>query len=102
MRAQIWPRDEAERNFLIAEGWGDRLDFEYMSKDLARGDNIVFAATGISSGPLLRGVQVEGTTATTHSVLMRARSGTVRFIEAHHNLERKTIHLRSAPGESRI
>ena len=102
MRAQIWPRDEAERKFLIAEGWGDRLDFQYMSKDLARGENIVFAATGVTSGPLLKGVQVEGMIATTHSVLMRARSGTVRFIEAQHNLERKTIHLRSKPGEARI
>jgi fructose-1,6-bisphosphatase II len=102
MRAQIWPRDEAERQFLIAQGWGDRLNFQYMSKDLARGDNIVFAATGISTGPLLKGVKVEAATATTYSVLMRARSGTVRFIEAHHNLERKTVHLRSTQSEFRL
>jgi fructose-1,6-bisphosphatase II len=102
MRAQIWPRDEAERKSLIAQGWGDQLDYQYMSKDLARGENIVFAATGISTSPLLEGVEVEGMIAKTHSVLMRAKSGTVRFIESHHNLERKTIHLRSTQIEHRI
>jgi len=102
MRAQIWPRDEEERKSLIALGWGDQLNFQYMSKDLARGDNIVFAATGISNSPLLQGVEVEGTVAKTHSVLMRSRSGTVRFMESYHNLERKTIHLRSTQIERRI
>jgi fructose-1,6-bisphosphatase II len=102
MRARIWPRDGEERKSLIAQGWGDMLDHQFMSRDLARGDNIVFAATGISDSPLLRGVRVEGTIARTHSVLMRARSGTVRFIEAQHNLERKTIHLRSTQIERRI
>jgi fructose-1,6-bisphosphatase II len=102
MRAKIWPRDEAERKSLIELGWGDRLDTQFMSKDLARGNNLVFAATGISSSPLLRGVEVRGSVATTHSVLMRARSGTVRFIEAQHNLLRKTIHLRSTQAERAI
>jgi len=102
MRAQIWPRDEAERKSLIAQGWGDLLQYQYMSKDLARGDNIIFTATGISHSPLLKGVEVEGTIAKTHSVLMRAKSGTVRFIEAHHNLEKKTIHLRSTQIERKI
>lgn len=102
MRAQIWPRDEEERKFLIEQGWGDRLNFQYMSRDLAKGDNIVFAATGISTSPLLKGVEVEGSIATTYSVLMRAKSGTVRFIEAQHNLERKTIHLRSTQTERLI
>ncbi|MFV0337338.1 MAG: fructose-bisphosphatase class II family protein [Chthoniobacterales bacterium] len=102
MRAKIWPRDEAEKQSLITEGWGDRLDKEYMSRDLARGENIVFAATGISSSPLLRGVEVKGSIATTYSVLMRARSGTVRFVEAQHNLTRKTIHLRSTQVEDAV
>ena len=102
MRARIWPRDEEERKSLVELGWGDLLNHQYMSKDLARGDSIVFAATGISQSPLLKGVEVEGKIASTHSVLMRAKSGTVRFIEAHHNLERKTIHLRSTQIERRI
>lgn len=102
MRAKIWPRDEAERQSLIDAGWGDRLDFQFMSKDLARGSNILFAATGISSSPLLKGVEVRGNIATTYSVLMRARSGTVRMIEAQHNLSRKTIHLRSTQSEKPV
>jgi fructose-1,6-bisphosphatase II len=102
MRAQIWPRDEEERQSLIAAGWGDLLKHQFMSKDLARGENIVFAATGVSQSPLLEGVRVIGSIATTHSVLMRARTGTVRFIETNHDLARKTIHLRSTQIERRI
>ena len=102
MRAKIWPRDEPERKSLIDGGWGDRLAKEYMSKDLACGENLVFAATGISDSPLLRGVEVRGSIATTHSVIMRARTGTVRFIKAHHNLERKTVHLRSTGVERQV
>jgi fructose-1,6-bisphosphatase II len=102
MRAQIWPRDEEERKALIAQGWGDMLKHQFMSRDLARGENIVFAATGISQSPLLKGVRVNGCIATTHSVIMRARSGTIRFVETHHNLDRKTIHLRSTQIERKI
>jgi len=99
MRAKIWPQDEAERQSLIEAGWGDRLDDEYTSAELARGENIIFTATGINTSALLPGVKVEGNIATTSSVLMRAKSGTVRFVEAHHNLVRKTIHLRSKSCE---
>jgi fructose-1,6-bisphosphatase II len=102
MRARIWPRDEEERQSLIAQGWGDMLKHQFMSRDLARGENIIFAATGISQSPLLKGVRVQGSIATTHSVVMRARSGTIRFIETHHNLARKTIHLRSTQVERKI
>jgi fructose-1,6-bisphosphatase II len=102
MQAQIWPRDAAERHSLIEAGWGDRLDRVYRSRELARGNEILFAATGISDGPLLRGVEVHGATAITHSVLMRAKSGTVRYLTTEHNLEKKTIHLRSSIKEVAI
>ncbi len=102
MRAQIWPRDEAEKQSLIAQGWGDKLDKQYMSRDLACGDNLIFVATGISNSPLLKGVDVDGKIATTYSVLMRAKTGTVRFIETHHNLEKKTLHLRSTQVERKV
>jgi fructose-1,6-bisphosphatase II len=102
MRARIWPRDEEERKSLIAQGWGDMLKHQFMSKDLARGENIMFAATGISESALLKGVHVQGSIATTHSVLMRSRSGTVRFFETQHDLSRKTIHLRSTKAERKI
>jgi len=102
MRAKIWPRDEEERQSLIKQGWGDRLKTQFMSRDLACGENIIFAATGISNSPLLRGVEVIGSVAVTHSVLMRAQSGSVRFIETRHNLRKKTIYLRSTQAEKRV
>jgi len=102
MQGQIWPRDEAERRALVEAGWGDRLDRVYRSLDLACGDEILFTATGISDSPLLKGVEVHGTTAITHSVLMRAKSGTVRYLTTEHNLRKKTIHLRSRVAEVRI
>ncbi len=96
LRAKIWVRDEGERASLIEAGWGDKLDRQFMSRDLAKGQNIIFAATGITPSPLLRGVEARGRTVITHSVVMRALSGTVRFEEAHHNMDRKTLHRRSA------
>ncbi|GGK25928.1 fructose-1,6-bisphosphatase [Caldalkalibacillus thermarum] len=57
--------------------------------DLVSGDDAIFAATGVTDGELLRGVRFQGNTAETTSVVMRAKSGTVRFIHAKHRLERK-------------
>ena len=102
MQAKIWPRDEAERQQLIEIGWGDRLNTIFRSRDLAQGDEILFAATGISDSPLLSGVEVHGKTATTHSVLMRAKSGTIRYVRTEHDLDRKTIHLRSKGKEATV
>jgi fructose-1,6-bisphosphatase II len=99
MQAKIWPRNDAERRSLIEAGWGELLDRVFRSKDLARGNEILFTATGISDSPLLRGVEVRGSIAITHSVLMRVKSGTVRYLISEHNLERKTIHLRSSGNE---
>ncbi len=102
MQAKIWPRDDAERRSLLDAGWGDRLDTVFRSKDLARGNEILFAATGISDSPLLRGVEVHGSIAVTHSVLMRVKSGTTRYLRTEHNLEKKTIHLRSSGDEGLV
>ena len=99
MQAQVWPRNDAERRSLIEIGWGDRLETVYRSRDLAGGNDILFAATGISDSPLLKGVEVYGMTAVTHSVLMRSRSGTVRYLTSEHNLQKKTIHLHSSVSE---
>jgi fructose-1,6-bisphosphatase II len=99
LQARIWPKDQLERRALVAEGWENQLDRVFLSKDLARGRSIVFCATGISDSPLLRGVVVRRNIARTHSILMRVKSKTVRSVEAMHNLDSKTIHLRSAKGE---
>ncbi len=57
--------------------------------EMAKGD-VMFAATGVTSGAMLRGVRHLGHAAVTHSMVMRSKSGTVRTIEAHHNFETKT------------
>jgi len=99
LMSRIWPSDEKEKQALIEAGWEDRLDRVYLSKDLAKGKSIIFCATGISESPLLKGVESKGKFISTHSVLMRVRSKTVRFIEATHNTETKTIRLRSTNTE---
>jgi fructose-1,6-bisphosphatase II / sedoheptulose-1,7-bisphosphatase len=58
-------------------------------EEMAKGD-VMFAATGVTAGAMLRGVQRRPGGATTHSIVMRSHSGTVRFIEAHHNFVQKT------------
>jgi len=62
---------------------------KYSITEMARGQ-VMFAATGVTSGAMLRGVRRYGHGATTHSVVMRSKSGTVRLIEAQHNFETKT------------
>jgi fructose-1,6-bisphosphatase II len=74
----------------------------YEVEDLVSGDSAIFCATGISDSPLLPGVKVTGKKATTTSILMRARSRTVRYIRAIHDLEHKTIHLRSARSDRKL
>jgi len=61
----------------------------YKIEDMAKGD-VMFAGTGVTSGAMLRGVRRFGQGAITHSIVMRSKSGTVRYIEAHHNFETKT------------
>jgi fructose-1,6-bisphosphatase II len=80
--ARIWPRNDQERGQLRADG----VDLEriYGVDDLIRSQNVSFAATGITSGDLLKGVEILQHGARTHSVMMRARTGTIRYIEAYH------------------
>jgi fructose-1,6-bisphosphatase II len=102
MQCKMWPRDVKERKKLIDQGYEKELDRVYVADDLANGKNIIFCATGISDSALLRGVKGKGSTAITHSILMRAKSRTVRFIRAAHNLQTKTIRLRSDQREHLI
>jgi len=60
----------------------------YNLEDMARGE-VMFAATGVTTGPMLRGVRRFGNGAVTHSIVMRSKSGTVRYIEGHHNFALK-------------
>jgi fructose-1,6-bisphosphatase II / sedoheptulose-1,7-bisphosphatase len=61
----------------------------YLIEEMAAGD-VMFAATGVTTGAMLRGVRRFGSGAITHSIVMRSKSGTMRYIEAHHNFETKT------------
>jgi fructose-1,6-bisphosphatase II len=74
----------------------EELTRVYQVDDLVIGDSALFCATGISDSALLPGVNLIGHRAETHSILMRARSGTVRRITATHNLDRKVVPLRSS------
>ena len=62
---------------------------KFALEEMAAGD-VMFAATGVTGGPILRGVRRFGQGAITHSVVMRSKSGTVRYVEAHHNFATKT------------
>ena len=78
--------DERDR----AERWGiTDLNKIYATDDLAKGDNVMFAATGVTDGTMLRGVRRYAGGAKTSSLMMRSKSGTVRRIEATHNFKRK-------------
>lgn len=97
-----WPRDAEERTELLKTVSAESLDRVYTTDELVTGESSIFCATGISDSPMLPGVKLVGNTATTHSILMRARSQTVRYIRAVHNLSTKRIHLRSIKRETNV
>ncbi len=82
IQCKIWPRNDEEREKFKADGID--LDRVYRTDDLVSSNDVSFAATGITSGELLDGVQYFGWGARTSSVMMRSRSGTVRYIQARH------------------
>ncbi len=84
LQGRLWPRDEAEANSARQAGYD--LGRVLSTNDLVRGDNCFFAATGISGGELLNGVRYDSWGATTQSLVMRSKSGTVRLVEARHRL----------------
>ena len=82
LQGKLWPRDDEERQQLIDAGYD--LDRVLTTDDLVGGDDVFFAATGVTTGALLRGVRYTPDGAITESIIMRSRSGTVRRVEAHH------------------
>jgi fructose-1,6-bisphosphatase II len=86
IQCKAWPRDNGERE--TAAAGGIDVDKVYKTEDLIDSDDVFFAATGISSSVLLKGVRYFSGGASTQSIAMRGRSGTVRWIEAQHNFER--------------
>jgi fructose-1,6-bisphosphatase II len=86
LQGKLWPRDDEERQRLIDSGYD--LDHVLTTDDLVGGEEVFFAATGVTTGALLRGVRYTPQGAITDSIVMRSRSGTVRRIEAHHSFEK--------------
>lgn len=88
-QGRLAPQNDEEITRCHDMGIKDLSQILYMD-DLVKGDDAIFAATGVTDGELLRGVQFKGKNiGTTHSLVMRAKSGTVRFIEGQHSLLRK-------------
>ena len=87
LRGRLIFRDDPERDRARSMGIRD-LDRVYSAEDLA-GGSVMFAATGVTNGDFLKGVRFTGDGARTHSVVMRSKSGTVRYIETEHHFRRK-------------
>jgi len=86
IQARLWPRDAAERKRALDAGHD--LDRVLTTDDLVRGDNVFFCATGVTDGDLLDGVRYRAGGARTQSLVMRSKSGTLRFVESYHQLEK--------------
>jgi fructose-1,6-bisphosphatase II len=85
-QCRLWPRDEEERDYALEEG----LDLEQVmtTTDLVSSDNVFFAATGVTGGDYLPAVEFRGETVVTHSVIMRSKTGSIRYMDAYHDLDR--------------
>ena len=82
IQGRLWPRNDDEREAALAAGYD--LDKVLTADDLVSGQDVFFAATGITDGELLRGVRYTGESARTQSLVMRSRSGTIRIIDGIH------------------
>ena len=89
IQVKLYAKDEAER--AAAEAAGYDMDRVYFAEDLARGDDLIFACTGITDGELLPGIRYTGQKATSYSIVTRSKTRTVRYIQAQHDLKVKTI-----------
>ncbi|MFC4077323.1 class II fructose-bisphosphatase [Salinithrix halophila] len=88
IQGRLLPEDEGQYMRCQKMGISDPKQVLHM-QDLVKGDDAIFAATGVTDGELLKGVRYKGTQVSTHSVVMRAKTGTVRFIDGKHRLEKK-------------
>ena len=91
IQCRLWPRNDEERR--TAQEAGADLEQVLATDDLARGNNLFFSVTGITDGELVRGVKYARNTVTTHSLVMRSSSGTIRTIDAVHRLDKLPLRL---------
>ncbi|WP_060209472.1 class II fructose-bisphosphatase [Sporosarcina koreensis] len=87
IQGRLVPSNEEER--LRCERMGIDVNKVLYMDDLVKGDDAIFAATGVTDGELLRGVQFKGGYSETHSLVMRSKSGTIRFVEGRHSMKKK-------------
>ena len=80
---RLWPRNDEERSAALDAGYD--LDRILTADDLCGGEDVFFSATGVTDGDVLQGVRYRGKGATTESLVMRSRSGTVRRVQATHD-----------------
>jgi fructose-1,6-bisphosphatase II len=101
IQTKFFATNEAEKEKLAKAGYN--LDKIYYTEDLAKGEEIIFSATGITGGEFLEGVSFgSNQTAVTHSVVMRAKYRTIRYVKAIHNLNYKTIPSRARNAEEKV
>ncbi len=86
IQGRLWPRNDEERSEAVNLGYD--LDKVLTSADLVTGNDIFFAASGVTDGDLLQGVRYSRSGATTESLIMRSRSGTVRTVYATHSRDK--------------
>jgi fructose-1,6-bisphosphatase II len=86
MQARLWPRNEEERTHAVEQGYD--LDRIMETTDLVGGDNVSFAATGVTGGEFLKGVEFHAHSAVTHSVMMRSKTGSIRYMDTYHDLKK--------------
>ncbi len=91
MQCRLRPRNQEEIERAKRMGVKD-INRVYHIEDLASGQDVMFAATGVTNGDLLSGIRFFGGGAVTHSIVMRAKTGTVRMIEAIHHFEKKPVY----------
>ena len=86
IQGRLWPRNDDERQAAIDAGYD--LERVLMTDDLVQGDNCFFSLTGITDGEVLKGVHYDSRGASTQSLVMRSKSGTVRLVNARHRLDK--------------
>jgi len=101
IQGRLWPRDEAERRRALDAGHDVARVLH--TDDLVAGDNTFFVATAITDGDLARGVRYTASGASTRSIVMRSKSGTIRTVESRHSLDKVgryySTALQASPGQ---
>jgi fructose-1,6-bisphosphatase II len=102
IQARLWPTDETERRAALDAGHD--LDRVLTTTDLVTGDNIFFCATGITDGEIMEGVRYTAQGPTTHSIVMRSKSGTIRDVRSEHRIAKlasySAVDFESAGGSA--